>query len=457
MRARILVVDDDKAMCELINEDLQQRGFEVRWHSSAEDALTTLKMEPFDVVLTDLKMPGTDGLSLCDRVRANWPDIPVIIMTAFGSLETAIAAIRTGAYDFVTKPVRMDMLSIALERAANYHSLHNTVKTLHETVQTYRRYGELIGSSDQMHALYDRMRKVAASDSSVLIVGESGTGKELVARTLHAESHRAEGPFVAVNCASLPPALLESELFGHAKGAFTDAKEKRKGLFQQANGGTLLLDEIAEFPLPLQPKILRALEERKVRPVGGDREIPFDARVIAITNRDLASAVRQGDFREDLYYRINVIEIPVPPLRTRRTDILLLARHFTGHFRLTSGRQVMGISQAAAEKLLYYDWPGNVRQLRNVLENAVSLTSHEDISLEDLPESIRADKPAPIVLETNEPDEILPMDEVERRYILHVLKAVGGNQSQAARLLGFNRRTLHRKLLEYGVAGREDE
>ncbi len=457
MQARILVVDNDKAMCEVVYEGLTQRGFDVHWHTSADDALARMRTEPFDVVLTDLKMPGTDGLSLCDRVRAYWPEVPVIIMTAFGSLETAVAAIRAGAYDFVTKPIRMDMLCIALERAADYHSLHDTVKTLSETVQTFRRYGELIGSSDSMRALYERMRKVAASDSSVLIIGESGTGKELVGRTLHAESRRANGPFIAVNCASLPEPLLESELFGHARGAFTDAREERKGLFVQANGGTLLLDEIAEFPLPLQPKILRALEERRVRPVGGDREIPFDARVIAITNRDLASAVKQGDFREDLYYRINVIDLQVPPLRARRTDILILAQYFTGHFRLTSGKPVAGISPAAAERMLYYDWPGNVRQLRNVIETAVALTSHEMIALEDLPGSIRADRLSPTALKGDDPDAIVPMQEVERRYVLHVLKAVGGNQSHAARLLGFNRRTLHRKLVEYGEAEREDE
>jgi len=452
MTARILVVDDDRTMCELIEEDMAQRCFEVCWHTSAQDALERLKTEPFDVVLTDFRMPGMDGLTLCERIRTSWPDVPVIIITAFGSLETAISAIRTGAYDFVTKPISMDVLAIALERAANYHSLQTAVKTLNETVQTFRQYGKLVGGSEQMRALYDRVKKVAASDASVLITGESGTGKELVARTIHEEGRRSGGPFVAVNCASLPAPLLESELFGHVKGAFTDAREDRKGLFLQANGGTLVLDEITELPLSLQPKMLRALEERTVRPIGGDREKPFDVRIIAITNRDLSATVSAGDFREDLYYRVNVIRIPVPPLRDRRMDILVLAQHFMNHFRLTSGKEVTGISTAAAEKLLHHPWPGNVRELRNAIENAVALTSHEKIMIEDLPENLQSSKSAPMLPEGLGSDEVVPMAEVERRYILHVLKVVGGNQSHAARLLGYNRRTLHRKLHEYGVA-----
>ncbi|MBP8130328.1 MAG: sigma-54-dependent Fis family transcriptional regulator [Candidatus Hydrogenedentes bacterium] len=449
MHERILVVDDDQAMCELIAEDMSRRGFEVRWHTSAAAALANLKTESFAAVLTDLRMPVMDGLGLCDSVKTEWPDLPVIILTAFGNLQAAVGAIRAGAYDFVTKPVKMDLLAIALQRAVDYHALRATVRKLDEIVQVLQHFGNLIGNSAPMRELYERMRKVADSDSSALITGESGSGKELVARALHANSRRAAGPFVAVNCAGLPAPLLESELFGHARGAFTDAKEERKGLILQANGGTLLLDEIAEFPLPLQPKILRVLEERTVRPIGSDREVPFDVRVIALTNRDLESAVEEGLFREDLYYRINVINIAVPPLRARQTDILLLAQSFVDHFRQISGKPVMGVSTPAAERMMIYNWPGNVRELRNAVEQAVALSPYEKIAVEDLPERIRTYRPSRIVLEGSNPDELVPMEEVERRYILHVLKALGGNRTQAAHVLGINRRTLHRKLQSY--------
>jgi two-component system response regulator HydG len=457
MAARILVVDDDQSMCEAIEKSMRLRGFDIAWDTRADDALARLAAERFDVLLADLNMPGMNGISLCERTKDNWPDVPVVIITAFGSLDSAIAAIRAGAFDFVTKPIQMDMLAISLRRAADLHALREEVKVLHATVQEFRHYGELLGSSTRMQSLYEQMRRIACSDSSVLIAGESGTGKELAARTLHLQSHRNASPFVAVNCANLPENLLESELFGHTRGSFTDAREERKGLFLQAQGGTLVLDEIAEFPLALQPKVLRALEARRVRPVGSDAEIPFDARIIAITNRNLQSAVEEGRFRQDLYYRINVIQLELPPLRSRRSDILLLAQHFLEHFRVLSGKNVTGISENVAERLLAYEWPGNVRELRNTIERAVAVTREQRIAAEDLPEGIRAYRPSRMVIEGNDPAELVPMEEVERRYILHVLKITGGNRTHAARILGLERRTLQRKLAAYEVLEAQPE
>jgi two-component system response regulator HydG len=302
-----------------------------------------------------------------------------------------------------------------------------------------------------MQRLYDLITRVADSEASILIIGESGTGKELVAQALHKKSRRHDAPFIAVNCAALPEALLESELFGHTKGAFTDAKIERKGLFLQADGGTLFLDEIGAFPLTLQPKLLRALEEHSLRPVGSDKEVSFDVRVIAGTNRDLESAIEEGQFRDDLFFRINVIQVELPPLRSRGTDILLLAQHFLEQFATRSSKQVVGISDKVADKLLGYAWPGNVRELRNAIEHAVALTRYQRLAVEDLPEKIRAYHRSHVLVGSNNPTELVSIEEVERRYILHVLQSVGNNKTMAARILGFDRKTLYRKLCHYGV------
>jgi two-component system response regulator HydG len=451
MSGRILVVDDDQSMCELIEADLSRRDFQISWCTSADEALRVLQNKEFDVLLTDLQMPGMDGIGLCNRIVSNRPDIPVIVITAFGSLETAIEAMRAGAYDFVTKPFEMDILALTLERAVKHRSLQEQVKTLSEVVEHTKKYDELIGASMPMQNIYNQLSRLANSESTVLITGESGTGKEIVARVLHRQSNRNSGPFVAINCAALTDTLLESELFGHTRGAFTDARSARKGLFLQADGGTLLLDEIGDFPLTLQPKLLRALEERALRPVGGDTEVPFDVRVISTTNRDLESAVEEKLFREDLFFRINVIQIELPPLRTRGTDILLLAQHFIEQFAVCAGKRVSGISNAATKKLLDYAWPGNVRELKNAVERAVALTQYENIIVEDLPEKIRSYHSTDMVISSNV-SELVSMEETERRYILHVLKAVGGNKTNAARLLGFDRKTLYRKLQFYKIA-----
>lgn len=455
MPGRVLIVDDDRSMCELLETDLRLRDFECHWTTSPSSALDMLRTLPVDVVLTDLRMPGLSGTQLCERIVANRPDVPVVVMTAFGSMESAIEAMRAGAYDFVTKPIELDILALALQRASGHHALQEKVKLLSEEVEGLKRFDEMLGTSRPMQELFDQLARIADSEASVLITGESGTGKELVARAIHRASRRRDRPFVPVNCAALPDALLESELFGHAKGAFTDARAARKGLFLEAESGTLFMDEIGEFPLTTQAKLLRALEEQKLRPVGGDREQPFDVRVVSATNRDLEAAMDEGRFREDLYFRINVIQIDVPPLRARGTDILLLARHFLTMFATRSRKPVTGISNPAAEKLLSYSWPGNVRELRNVIERAVALTRYEQLAVEDLPEKIRDYRSSRMVIESTDPGELLPLEEVERRYILHVLQAVGDSKSAAARLLGLDRKTLYRKLRLYDQSSEE--
>lgn len=452
MRGKILIVDDEQMMCEMLEDDLKRHGFHPTSYLSAEKALDALKTESFDVLLTDMNLPDMNGIELCERVATNRPDIPVIVITAFGSMETAIAAIRAGAYDFVTKPIDTEFLVLALDRAVNHHGLQEKVKILDEALKKSHQFDELIGQSPPMRKLIDRLQRVADTETSILITGETGTGKELVAQALHRRSRRQKGPFVAVNCAALPDALLESELFGYKSGAFTDAKTEHKGLFFQANGGTLFFDEIGDFPLTLQPKLLRSLEERRVRPIGGTSELAFDARIIAATNRDIETAVEENRFREDLYYRINVIQIDLPPLRERGTDILLLAQHFVEQFAIRSDKQIAGISNSASEKLLNYTWPGNIRELRNIIERAVVLTRYEKISVDDLPEKIRNYKTSQFLVGSDNPSELVPIQEVEHRYILHVLKTVGGNKTLAARVLGLDRKTLYRKLQHYKIS-----
>jgi two-component system response regulator HydG len=450
MKHRILIVDDEEALCRALEGDLRRRGFDAFYRTSGARALETIRTEPIDVVVTDLNMPGMTGLELCERVVANRPDLPVIVLTAFGSLETAVGAIRAGAYDFVNKPVETDVLAIAIERAARHRDLQEQVRVLSEAVDRTQRFEEILGASPRMRRLYEDLDRVAATDSTVLLCGESGTGKELVARALHRRSARAGKPFVAVDCTSLPESLLESELYGHKGGAYTGAQAARKGLFLEADGGTILLDEIGDFPISQQPKLLRALEERTIRPVGSDKEVAFDVRILAATNRDLESAVEEGRFREDLYFRINVIPIEVPPLRARGADILLIAQHYIEQFAAQTGKAIQGLSEAAAERLLDYSWPGNVRELRNAMERAVALTRVERIAVDDLPEKIRAYRSDQIVFGGTDPQDLLPLEVIERRYIEAVLRAVGGNRSQAARILGLDRKTLYRKLKRFG-------
>jgi two-component system, NtrC family, response regulator AtoC len=445
-KGRVFVVDDDPDMCALLEARLEARGFEVRSMTSPEAALDHLGSAEVDVVLTDLKMADLDGLQLCERLVARRPDVPVLVMTAFGTVETAIAAIRKGAYDFITKPVDLDALMVALARALEHRALRTEVERLRRVTGAAPGFGDLLGESVVMQQLYELLERVATSDATVLVTGESGTGKELVARELHRRSGRAAAPFVAVNCAAIPDALLESELFGHARGAFTDAQRARTGLIQQANGGTLFLDEIADLPRVLQPKLLRALQERTVRPVGADEEMPFDVRFVAATNRDLEAAVEEGRLREDLYFRLNVIPIAIPPLRARGTDVLLLAQRFVDHHAARARKAVSGISAAAAQRLLAYPWPGNVRELQNCMERAVALTMEGQIDVGDLPESVRVYDRSQVVLTATDPSQLGTLEEIELRYIQRVIETVGGHRAKAARILGLDRKTLYRKL-----------
>jgi two-component system response regulator HydG len=448
---RILIVEDDRSMGEMLETDLRLRGLETVWYPTAEEVLAQRQYDDVDVILTDLKLPGLNGLDLCTRMVANRPDIPVVVLTAFGSMETAMAAMRAGAYDFVNKPVDLDALALVLERAFQHRALQAKVHTLSVALAQSQRFEALIGESPPMQQLYQQLARIAASEAAVLITGESGTGKDLVAQALHANSQRAAGPFVPVNCPTLPPTLLESELFGHVRGAFTDARTERTGLFLQADGGTVFLDEIGDLPLDLQPKLLRVLETSAVRPVGSNKERRVDVRVLTATNRDLEAAVEAGCFREDFFYRINVITIAVPPLRVRGTDILLLAQHFLARCATRSSKPVTGITEGAAAKLLEYAWPGNIRELRNAIERAVALTRYERIVVEDLPDKIRTYHTTHLLIGSENPTELVSMEEVERRYIQHVLTAVGGNKTVAARVLGFDRKTLYRKLAQYGL------
>jgi two-component system response regulator HydG len=453
VKGRVLVVDDDQSMCETLELVLGKHGFEVRSTTEAAQVLDVVSGAEVDVILTDLNMKGMNGLELCERIVANRPDVPVIVITAFGSMETAVAAIRAGAYDFITKPPEIDALVVALERAVQHRHLREEVKRLRRVAEESTRFGDLLGTSAAMKSVHDLLDRIVDSTASVLITGESGTGKEVAARALHERGPRRDAPFVAINCSAVPESLLESELFGHVKGAFTDARAARTGLCVQASGGTLLLDEIGDMPLALQPKLLRALQERTVRPVGGDTEVPFDVRLIATTNRDLRALIDEERFREDLYFRINVIHVELPPLRARGGDVLLLAQHFLDVQAARAGKLVTGIAPPAAEKLLAYSWPGNVRELQNAIERAIALTRYEQITVEDLPETIRAYKRSHVLIASDDPSELVPLEEVERRYTLRVLEAVGGNKTLAARVLGITRKTLYRKLEQYGVTG----
>ena len=448
---RLLLVDDDDHLGRLLTAALAEHGVEVTWRASAAEALDYLASGDVDVVVTDIEMEGMSGIELCERIAAERPDLRVLIFTGHGDLERAISAIRAGAFDFILKPPDVELFLLAIARAVRDRRLHDEVSRLRRQVETARGFGEMLYASPPMVRLGELLERIALGDASVLVTGDSGTGKELVARALHRTGPRRDGPFIAINCAAVPEALLESELFGHVRGAFTDARAARTGLFVQAHGGTLFLDEIGDMPLSLQPKILRALQERAVRPVGGDALITCDVRIIAATNQDLEKAIQRGRFREDLYFRVNVIHVEVPPLRARGTDVLVLAQHFLEQCVARCGKPITGFTTAARERLLAHGWPGNVRELQNCVEAAVTLAGQREIGVNDLPVRIRR-VVAGDATAGEERGALLPLDEVERRHILRVLDAVRGNRTLAARTLGLDRKTLYRKLLQYRLA-----
>ena len=446
LRVRFLIVDDHQSIRKLCMTVGASLGFHCMEAENGEAALASLETNSPDIILADLMMPHMTGLEFLPRVKQILSRTEIAIMTGHGSIETAVQAMKLGAYDYITKPFRIEELKLLLQRMEEKVRLVAENQFLRDQVSTEMELNGIVGSSSKIQDVLRMVARLRDTRTPVLISGESGTGKELVAKALHQGSPRKDGPFVAINCAAMPENLLESELFGHTKGAFTDARTARPGLFIKASRGTLFLDEIGEMPAGMQAKLLRALQERTVRPVGGDQEQPFDARIIAATNRDLETEVEEKRFREDLFYRINVVRIHVPPLRARGGDILLLAQHFLQKYQPAGAQRVVGIKSAAADKLLSYPWPGNVRELQNCIERAVALSQFDHIGLDDLPERVRDFKPSRITVESSDPSELLSMDEVERRYILRVLDAVGGNKTLAAQVLGFDRRTLYRKL-----------
>jgi two-component system response regulator AtoC len=446
----VVVVEDDAAMRELLVEELQRAGMRVHACASATDAMALLRDVSADLVLADLNLGETlTGLDLCRNVCATYPDVPVVIITAFGSLDTAVGAIRAGAYDFVTKPFELQQLLLTLDRAVRLRRLQSEVQRLREQVHAVPGNPELLGDSEAMLETKRIVARMADSEAPVLVRGESGTGKELVGRALHRGSSRRDGPFVVANMAAIPAHLLESELFGHVRGAFTDAKAPRDGLLLRAHGGTLVLDEVGDMPIELQPKLLRVLEEGSVRPVGSDYARPFDARIIATTNRDLEAAIEAGDFRSDLYHRLGVLEISLPPLRARGHDVLMLAQSFLDAAAERTGSGVRRLSKEVAERLLNYPWPGNVRELRNCMERCAVLARYDEVTVAELPPRVRDFVPQTVVLAQE--GTHVPLAVVERQYILRVLESVGGNKTLAARVLGVGRKTLYRKLEKYGL------
>jgi DNA-binding NtrC family response regulator len=445
--ARVLVVDDEEDTALLLRDLLRKRGYIVEAVFSGAACMEHMRRDPADVVICDIQMPGMSGIDVCEQLYRRYPDCAPIVLTGYGRLDTAIAALRAGAWDFLTKPTSGDVLEIAIDRALEEFALQREVKRLITERASDDPIPDLIGESAVMRELRRTIRRVALADATVLIDGESGTGKEVVATAIHRLSpRRKDQPFVAVNCGAVPAPLLESELFGHVRGAFTDARTQREGLFLQAGAGTILLDEIGELPLEMQAKLLRVLQERMVRPVGGDEERPFDARIICATNRDLETEVEEGRFREDLFHRINVVSISVPALRERPGDALLLANEFIA--RVSARRQsfILGLTHAAAQKLLDYDWPGNVRELESCIERATALCRGAEIDVGDLPKAIAEHVSSRLELSTATPSELLTLEEINHRYVRQVLAAVGGNKTRAAKILGIDRRSIYRRL-----------
>jgi two-component system response regulator HydG len=451
MSGSVLLVDDDDDTRELLAAALERRGHKVKALGNSTAALDHARVGEVDTAVVDVRLGDESGIDLSQRLLEIHPELPIIVVTGHGSMDIAVQALRAGAYDFIAKPVNVEELSHAVGRAVEHRQLSTEVRTLRRQVAAARGPRGVVGDSAAIRRVHELINQVADSDASVLVTGESGTGKELVAKALHEHGPRKDKPFIAINCAAMPATLLESELFGHVRGAFTDAKRDRPGLFVQASGGTLFLDEVGEMPLEMQVKLLRVLQERRVRPVGGDDEIPFDARLVTATNRDLETEVDEGRFRADLFYRINVVHIAVPPLRARQGDVLLLAHHFLTRHAERNGKPVVGLSPGAARKLSDYDWPGNVRELENCMERAVALTRLSEIPVDDLPEKVRQHQNTNLVIAGNDPEEMITLEEVERRYVARVLAACSGNKTRAAQVLGLDRRTLYRRLDSLGI------
>ncbi len=444
----VLIVEDDDSMRDLLRKILTDEGYRVNTAGDGTTALTMVKQTPVDVVLSDVKMPGLDGLELLKAVKQLTPGTYVAIMTAFGTIDSAVEAMKHGAYDYISKPFKIDEIRILMKKIVEEKALRQEVAHLRKEVSRRYEYSNIIGKSRRMQEIFDLLGKVAEGKSTILIYGKSGTGKELVAKAIHYNSPRKGKPFVAVNCSAIPETLLESELFGHIKGAFTGAISTRPGLFEEAHGGTLFLDEIGEISPAIQVKLLRVLQERSIKPVGGTGTKKIDIRLIGATNQNLQEAVREGRFREDLYYRLNVIPIQLPSLKERTEDIPLLARHFVERYSKENNRTGISLSRQALQILMNYHWPGNVRELENVIERSVILCQGSEITPADLPPQLIEESSE----EASDKDLAhLSLKEVEKAHIKRVLESVGGHKMKAAEILQIDRRTIYRKLQSYGL------
>ncbi len=455
--ASILVVDDDPGHRTTLQTIVRSWGYRVDTADDGDVAVEKVRQGPYDLILMDVRMAAMSGIEALQRIKAYNPAIPILIMTAYSSVESAVEALKSGAYDYLTKPLDFEVLKLTIERALEHTELKEENRALKQQLQSGFDMRSIIGKSSAMKALLEMTAMIAASEATVLITGESGTGKELIARAIHYNSERHDKALVVVNCAALTDTLLESELFGHERGAFTGADRRREGRFMQADGGTIFLDEIGETSPVMQAKLLRVIQEREIQRVGGDKPLKVDVRILAATNRDLEKAVVEGRFRQDLYYRLNVVALHMPPLRERVNDIPLLAQHFLRQYSRKNRKTVRGFTPLAMDMLLKYNWPGNVRELENAVERAIILLTGDLISEKELPLSVTRsyqgtpDTPGEI-REAPSTKPLRSLDEIEKEAILAALEAAGGNKSEAARRLGINRKTLHKKLRSYGVS-----
>ncbi len=446
MKAKILVIDDDTSLRRVLEYNLQEEGYEVLAASSGEEGLYLFGQSQPNLVITDMKMPGMDGLMVLKSIKERSTETLVIIITAFGTVDVAVEAMKAGAYDYITKPFNRDALKLTVGKALQFSGLAEENKRLKSELSDKADFRTIVGSSKEMEKVFEVIRKVADTEAAVLITGESGTGKELVARSIHANSSRRESPFVAINCAAIPRDLLESELFGHIKGAFTGAIRDKTGKFQLAEGGTLFLDEVGDLPVELQPKLLRALQEKEVEPVGGTKVQKLDVRIVSATNLNIDKAISDGSFREDLYYRLSVIPIHLPPLRERRKDIPLLIRYFCSKH----GSDKISFDKDALETLVMYPWPGNVRELENSVERLLIMRDSDVISLSDLPEKLRENGASGSAIVTL-PDEGYSLEQLEREVVVMALERNAWNQTAAARFLRIPRHTLIYRIEKYGI------
>jgi two-component system NtrC family response regulator len=446
LKAKILIIDDDTSLRRVLEYNLQEEEYEVQAASSGEEGLYLFGQAQPDLVITDMKMSGMDGLMVLKSIKERSPEALVIIITAFGTVDVAVEAMKSGAYDYITKPFNRDALKLTVKKALQFSGLAEENKRLKNELSDKADFRTIIGSSKEMEKVFDVIRKVADTEAAVLITGESGTGKELVARSIHANSSRRDAPFVAINCAAIPRDLLESELFGHVKGAFTGAIRDKIGKFQAAEGGTLFLDEVGELPIELQPKLLRALQEKEVEPVGGTNVQKLDVRVVSATNLNVDKAISDGTFREDLYYRLSVIPMHLPPLRERRKDIPLLIKYFCAKH----GSNKVSFAKEALESLVLYPWPGNVRELENTIERLLIMRDSDVISIDELPEKLLANGASGTAI-VNLPDEGYPLEQLEREVVVEALERNAWNQAAAARFLRIPRHTLVYRLEKYCI------